>query len=127
MTDGTKESNTILVVEDEAPLRESLRWMLEDEGWPVEAAADGQEALDIAQRVRPALVVLDMVLPILNGDAVAAGLRRLYRDAVPILLITADGRAATKARRVGAFGYLTKPFDFDQLLSAVRRGVTGAE
>lgn len=112
----------ILVVEDEEPLRESMQWVLEDAGWHVAVAGDGQQALEIAQERRPHLVVLDMGLPILGGDEVAAGLRRLYRDQVPILVITADGRAAAKAKRVGAFAYLSKPFSLDDLLSHVERG-----
>jgi DNA-binding response OmpR family regulator len=113
----------ILVVEDEDGLRESIQWLLEDEGWPVAVAADGKEALQQAGAQRPSLVVLDMALPVLNGDAVADGLRRLYRNEVPILVITADGRAAAKARRVGAYAYLPKPFSFDDFLDRVQRGL----
>jgi CheY-like chemotaxis protein len=113
----------ILVVEDERPLRETIQWLLEDEGMTVEPAANGQVALELAARERPALVVLDMALPVMNGDGVADGLRRMYGQQVPILLTTADGRAAEKAVRVGAYGYLQKPFDIDMLLQEVKRGL----
>jgi DNA-binding NtrC family response regulator len=61
-------------------------------------------------------------LPRLDGEAVAKEVRRLHGD-IPILLVTADGRARQKAQRVGAFEYLQKPFDIDDLLEIVRRAI----
>jgi len=119
-----KPVGPILVVEDEDGLRESIQWLLEAEGGPVAAPADGREALNRAGTERPVLVVLDMALPILNGDAVADGIRHLYQGDIPILVITADGRAAMKAKRVGAYGYLAKPFNFDELIHQVQRGLS---
>lgn len=114
----------ILVVEDEQQVRQTIQWVLEDEGLAVATAADGQEALDLAAQRRPALVVLDMALPRLNGLAVADGLRHLYgQSAPPILVVTADGRAESKARQVGAYGFLQKPFDLEELVAAVQRGL----
>jgi CheY-like chemotaxis protein len=113
----------ILVVEDERPLRETIQWLLEDEGLTVEPAANGQVALDLAARSRPALVVLDMALPLINEDGVADGLHDMYGEDIPILLTTADGRASEKATRVGAYAYLQKPFDIDTLLREVHRGL----
>jgi DNA-binding response OmpR family regulator len=113
---------TVLVVEDDETLREVIKWALEDLGVGVEVAADGQQALDWLARRRPALMVLDVGLPLVSGDGVAAGARSIHGE-VPILLITADGRASEKARRVGAFSYLAKPFDLDQLVSTVERTV----
>lgn len=120
--DGPSEA-PILVVEDELQVRQTIQWVLEDEGLPVQTASNGEEALNVAEQRRPALVVLDMALPILNGDDVAAGLRSTYGDEIPILVVTADGRAAAKAERIGAFDYLQKPFDIDDLVSAVQRGL----
>jgi CheY-like chemotaxis protein len=115
----------ILVVEDELSVLQTIQWVLEDEGLPVATAANGREAVEVARDRKPALVVLDMALPILNGDGVAAELHRTYGGEVPILVITADGRAAAKAQRVGAYDYLQKPFNLDDLISAVQRGLTG--
>jgi two-component system OmpR family response regulator len=112
----------ILVVDDDPGIRQTIRWALEDEGFTVATAADGQEALAQAERHRPALVILDMTLPVLDGHAVAAGLRA-GGAAVPILMITADGSAVAKARRIGAYTYLKKPFEIEALLAAVRRGL----
>ena len=113
----------ILVVEDDLHVRQTIQWALEDEGLPVETASDGRQALEWATHQRPGLVILDMGLPIIDGFGVAAGLRATYGDAVPILTVTADGRAAEKARRVGAVDFLHKPFEIDALISAVRRAL----
>ena len=67
--------------------------------------------------------MLDVTLPLLSGDAVAAELRALLGDDLPILVITADGYPAEKARALGACAYLSKPFDVDELVSLVRRGL----
>lgn len=114
----------VLVVEDERPLRQTIEWALEDEGLAVEGASNGREAVEIATRSKPALIVLDMILPLFNGDIVADRVREKYGDSVPILLMTADTRAAAKARLIGAFDYLQKPFDIEALIGAVQRGLT---
>jgi CheY-like chemotaxis protein len=116
----------ILVVEDDPRMRQFIQWALEDEGLPVEVAADGRQAVELGTRTRPALVVLDIGLPVLDGYGVAAALRRAYGADLAILTVTADGRAAEKARRVGAFAHLAKPFDVDDLLAAVFRGLARA-
>jgi DNA-binding NarL/FixJ family response regulator len=64
-----------------------------------------------------------MGLPIIDGAGVAAGLHSTYGNTVTILTMTADGRAAEKAQRIGAIGYLSKPFDFDDLINAVRNAL----
>jgi len=115
----------VLVVEDDPSIQQTIRWALEDAGFVVQLARDGIEGLDWARRQRPGLVVLDIGLPRLNGDGFATGLRGLYDRNVPILVVTADGRAADKARRVGAFDFMQKPFDVDDLVAVVRRGLAG--
>lgn len=113
----------VLVVEDDPHLRDALRWLLEDEGLAVDTADDGQQALDWLAAQRPALMVLDMGLPLVDGDGVAAGLRRAHGSDVPIVLTTADGRAQEKARRVGAAAYLHKPFELEHFVQTVRRAL----
>ena len=115
----------ILVVDDDADVRRTIQWALEDEGLVVETAADGRQALDRVARDCPSLVVLDISLPGVDGYDVAAGVRARYGDTVPMMVITADGSAAEKARRVGAFAYLHKPFEIDDLVTAVQRGLDG--
>ena len=116
---------TILIVEDNAGVRQIVCDTLADEGWPVQAAQDGQQALDLAEQQRPALVVLDLAVPVRDGFAVAAQLRSAYGDSLPILVISGDGYTAEKAERVGAYAYLRKPFDLSDLVEVVRRGLGG--
>jgi DNA-binding response OmpR family regulator len=110
----------ILVVDDDQNVRQAIRWILEDEGYVVSEAADGNEALRLVHESRPDLVVLDLTMPEVNGYAVAAALKTEGGTRVPILLITADGQAPAKAERINAFAYLRKPFRVDELLSRVR-------
>ena len=113
----------ILVVDDDPQVRRWIRDVLESEGLEVETAAEGRRALELAVRRPPALVVLDLTLPGLRATEVSAGLRAALGNQVPILVITANGRAAEKAAQVRAFAYLRKPFTMDELLAAVRRGL----
>jgi DNA-binding response OmpR family regulator len=114
----------ILVVDDDPQVRQWIQDVLEGEGLEVATAAEGRQALDVAARRQPALVVLDVTLPGgLHGADVGKGLRAALGSHIPILVITADGRAAEKAAQVRAFAYLQKPFTMDELLAAVRRGL----
>lgn len=116
----------ILVVDDDPEIRDVVRWLLEDEGWTVETASDGRDALERATQARPALIVLDMGLPILSGEEVAMRLRVYYHEPPPIVVVSADGRAGEKAARIGAAAYLHKPFDVDELARLVRRTLAGS-
>ncbi|HZU03288.1 MAG TPA: response regulator [Ktedonobacteraceae bacterium] len=111
----------ILVVEDDFDLRQTILWTLKDEGHEVEEAGDGGEAVERALQRKPALVLLDMGLPVIDGYGVAARLRSHYGDRILIVTMTADGRAVEKARRIAAAGYLNKPFELDDLIAIVRR------
>jgi CheY-like chemotaxis protein len=115
-------SAQVLVVDDDADMRLAIREVLLEQGLSVVVAADGQEALECADRARPALVILDITLPILDGYAVAEGLHERFGP-LPILAVTADGGAPQKARRVGAFAFLRKPFELDDLVRSVERGL----
>ncbi|MGH2448453.1 MAG: response regulator [Chloroflexota bacterium] len=114
----------VLVVEDERPLRQAIIWTLEDEGWSVAGADNGQEAVRAAADQRPSLIILDFMLPVMDGHTVSGRVREMYGDSLPILLITADGRASAKAQQVGAFEFLRKPFELEALVGAVRRGLS---
>ncbi len=114
----------MLVVDDDARVAQTIRWVLEDEGIAVATASDGRQALEVSREVQPRLVVLDHGLPDQDGTAVSAMLRaRPDAGTLPILLVTADGRAAEKARATGAFAYLHKPFDASELVRLVRHGL----
>ena len=116
----------VLVVDDDADVRQVVRWALEDAGFDVLTAADEEAAFVQAELRPPGVVVLDHGLPRTDGTHVAAGLRRICGEHLPILIVTADGRAAEKARRAGAYAFIHKPFDDSVLVAAVRRGFAAA-
>ncbi|HEX6535918.1 MAG TPA: response regulator transcription factor [Gemmatimonadaceae bacterium] len=110
----------ILIVEDNATLAEGLRDNLELEGFEVGIAADGRSALTEARRERPDLIILDLMLPELDGYRVLRALREQGLD-VPILILTARGEESDKVRgfRIGADDYVTKPFGLMELIARV--------
>ena len=113
-------SSTILVVEDEERIRQFLQRGLGFEGYRVEAAADGPAALELARDNPPDLVLLDLMLPGMDGLEVCRRIRAV--SDVPILMLTAkeaiDDRVA--GLDAGADDYLVKPFAFDELMARVR-------
>jgi two-component system response regulator MprA len=114
------ERARILVVDDDSRIAASLRRALVYEGYEVEVAADGPAALTAARDRPPDLVVLDLMLPGLDGIEVCRRLRD--GDDVPILMLTARDTTADRVRGLdtGADDYLVKPFDYDELLARVR-------
>ena len=109
----------ILIVEDEMALSDLIRSHLEKEGHTVEQAFDGRQALMAADRARPDLVILDWMLPGLDGLAVCRELRR--KHLMPILMLTARGDVADRVTglQVGADDYLGKPFSIVELSARV--------
>lgn len=116
----------VLVVDDDARVREVIQWALEDEGFEVETAADGLQAVARGTARRPDLVLLDLTLPGLNGYRVAHDLRAAHGSGLPILAMTADGRAEAKAARAGAYAFVRKPFELAELIGSIRRGLHAA-
>jgi two-component system, OmpR family, phosphate regulon response regulator PhoB len=114
---------TVLVVEDEAPLLTLLRYNLEKQGFRVDEAADGEEALLRVAEGRPDLVLLDWMLPALSGIEVCRQLRRRpgTRD-LPIIMVTArtEDQDAVRALDTGADDYISKPFAMDSLMARIR-------
>ena len=110
----------VLVVEDEPTLVETLEYNLTRQGYDVCTAADGLAALEVARRERPDLIVLDIMLPGLDGFEVCRILRREMN--VPILMLTAwtDEVDKVVGLEVGADDYLTKPFSMRELLARVK-------
>ena len=111
---------TILVVDDEEAIAEAVRARLESEGFQVVVAGDGPEAIGLCEQVHPHLVVLDLMLPGMDGLEVC---RQIQRDRwVPVLMLTARTEEADKVAgfAVGADDYLTKPFSLRELVVRVR-------
>ncbi len=113
-------AHTILVVEDDAKMVNLLRLYLEREGYAVVATYDGQSALEAAERARPSLVVLDLMLPHLNGVEVCKQLRAA--SDVPILMLTAKVDEVDKliGLSLGADDYVTKPFSPREVVARVK-------
>ena len=112
----------ILVVDDEATARGGLEKLLEQEGFTVVTAADGQQALAAAAESAPDVVVTDLKMPIMDGMTLLAKLREQDKD-LPVIVATAFGEvsSAVDAMRAGASDFLTKPIDFDVLSIAIER------
>ena len=113
-------SSTVLVVEDEPNLLTALKYTLEQEGYDTLTATNGESGLNIAQSNNPDLVILDVMLPNLDGFEVCRILRR-HSD-VPILMLTARGEEfdRVKGLDLGADDYVTKPFSTPELLARIR-------
>ncbi len=120
-------TRTILLVEDEPTLLEALRYNLAKEGYQVVTAMDGIEALDQAREAKPDLVILDLMLPRLDGLEVCRAVRR--DSSVPIIMLTArDSEADTVlGLEMGADDYMAKPFRLRELLARVRAHLRRAE
>ena len=121
MKDGGEPS--VLVVEDEAALSTLLRYNLEREGYRVQEAHDGEEALLVADEMKPDLVVLDWMLSQLSGIEVCRRLRsRGHMRNVPIVMLTARGEETDRIRGldIGADDYIVKPFSMTEFLARLR-------
>lgn len=110
----------ILVIDDDESIRRLVVDFLTDEGFPVVAAADGEAALAIMDRVRPAVILLDMRMPILNGWGFAEALRQRGLS-IPVVVMTAAQNARRWAEEIAAAGYVAKPFELGQLLETIEK------
>lgn len=120
---------TVLVVDDEPKIRNTVRIFLEQDRYAVLVAGTGQEAIEVANRLKPDLVVLDLMLPDLPGEEVARSLRTVSQ--VPIIMLTAKAEEADRVAglKLGADDYVVKPFSPLELVARVdavlRRARTG--
>jgi two-component system nitrogen regulation response regulator NtrX len=114
----------ILVVDDEPAIRDTMRMILEYDGYDVLLAGSGAEALAAAERDAPDLVFLDIKMPGLDGLEVLGRLRAM-NDTTPVVIVSAHGSASTalEAGRLGAFRFIEKPLSKDYVLDAVREGL----
>lgn len=116
-------SAKVLIVEDEAPLAELLRYNLEAEGFEVSHAATGEEAELVVSEERPDLIVLDWMLPSFSGVELCRRIRaRQETRAIPILMLTARGEESDRIRGLstGADDYVVKPFSLPELMARVK-------
>jgi DNA-binding response OmpR family regulator len=116
----------VLVVEDEPQLQAFMRWQLEDAGFATSGAADGYEALKLIEATKPDLVLLDLMMPYMDGWAVLEELRQ-WPTMPPVIITSALGLNAQRQRAwgMGASGYLVKPFLVEQLVEEIERILPG--
>lgn len=112
---------SVLVVEDDVEIRSVMRLTLEDEGFEIIETGDGFEALAECERQVPGVVVLDLGLPRMSGEAFVTAYRQLKTGGGPIVVVSASGEGRQVAARLGAAAFLPKPFSLAELSQAVRR------
>ena len=112
--------NTVLVVEDEPNLLAALEYTLEQEGYVVHTAIDGESGLHLARTREPDVLILDVMLPSLDGFEICRIIRR--ESSIPILMLTARGEEVDRVvgLELGADDYVTKPFSMRELLARIR-------
>jgi DNA-binding response OmpR family regulator len=113
-------SEVVLVVEDEPSLQDTLTYNLRKEGYSVEAVGDGRSAVEAARRLKPDLILLDLMLPEMDGFEVARILRKEMTTAILMLTARDDEIDRIVGLEVGADDYLTKPFSMRELLARVK-------
>jgi DNA-binding response OmpR family regulator len=120
MTAAVAAKKKILLVDDEAAIVHSLRYNLEKNGYTVLTAGDGRTAVALAQQERPDLVVLDVMLPLLDGIEVCKEIRKT--SSVPIIMLTAKDHEFDKvlALELGADDYVTKPFSLGEIIARIK-------
>jgi DNA-binding response OmpR family regulator len=125
-TEAMPDTKTILVVDDDQELSDGLRAVLENRGYRVIQARDGQQGKQQIYNQRPDLVILDMMMPRMGGYPVLEHFRG-KTDAPPIIMITANegSRHKAYAEYLGVIDYIRKPFAMERLLESVERGLAG--
>ena len=118
------ELGRVLVVDDEESVRNLLQRILEEAGYDVVTAADGQEALDKVSQLRPEAVLLDIKMPIMSGIEVLQWITTNRPDTCVIMAtVVSDAQTAVEAMKLGAYDYITKPFNQDDVVLKVRRAM----
>ncbi len=113
----------LLIVDDEPDLADMIKFRLESNGYEILLANDGQQALEVARKERPDLIILDLMLPKMDGYKVCGLLKKDARYAnIPIIIFTAKAQEEDKklSQEVGANAYLSKPFEPKILLEKIR-------
>ncbi len=126
MVYSSQMTESILIVEDELSLQETLAYNLKKEGYTVETVGDGRSALEAARRMKPDLIVLDIMLPEMDGFEVARILRKEMSAAILMLTARDDEIDRVVGLEVGADDYLTKPFSMRELMARVKAQIRRA-
>jgi CheY-like chemotaxis protein len=116
----------VLVVDDDPDILQTLALCLSTEGYHVLMAANGQEALEVLAREKPACVLLDLMMPVMDGWQFVSELEARGARRMPILVLSADRAVQQHSIKLRAEGYLAKPFDLEDLLGKVSQLISGA-
>ena len=121
----TSEKKRILVIEDEKHIADGLKLNLKLQGYDVKIANDGQSGIEKWQSWNPNLIILDIMLPVMDGYTVLKNIRK-KDEKIPVLILSAKGNAEDKIKglRFGVDDYLSKPFDLDEFLLRIERLLT---
>lgn len=111
----------VMIVDDDENISEFVSMVLEDEGYEVAKARNGQAALERAAELQPDLILLDMRMPVMDGWAFAEAYRQTPGPHAPIIACTAARDAAQSAAEIDAEGHIAKPFDIEELIQVVER------
>ena len=118
----------MLVVDDDPDILEALSEILEAEGFEIRRARNGKEALEKLEPDPPQLILLDLMMPVMDGWEFAQRLKQRPKVAgIPIIVLSADRNVSNKAAEIGAVGHLAKPFELNDLLDMVRRSLSQAQ
>ncbi|MDY7224827.1 response regulator [Hyalangium rubrum] len=119
----------ILVVDDDPDILEALSEILEAEGFEIRRARNGKEALDRLEPDPPQLILLDLMMPVMDGWEFAQRMRQRPPaiSGIPLIVLSADRNVGSKALDIGAVGHLAKPFELNDLLEMVRRALKGGK
>ena len=115
------DDNEILLVEDDADLAEVVALVLEQAGFHVAMASNGVEALQRVDDHMPSLILLDMLMPVMDGWQFAREFRSRHGSATPIVVLTAAEHACERANEIAADAVLQKPFEMDRLVQMASR------
>ncbi len=125
-TEHARSGITVMVVDDEPRVRQLFEKILREEGYQVVTARSGRDAVALASDAHPHLILLDIVMPEMDGVATLRELRRRGHHGV-VIMLTAQGtlQTAREAMRLGAYDYVTKPFNLEFLKSVLRAALEG--
>ncbi len=122
------EKKTILIADDEPDIVETIKFLVESEGFNCITAFDGEEALNLAKEHKPHLIILDVMMPKINGYKVCRLLKfdAKYKD-IPILMVTARTQKEDRliGQETGADEYITKPFDIESIIEKINAYLPG--
>jgi CheY-like chemotaxis protein len=110
---------SILVVDDDPDILQTLALCLSTEGYRILVAANGREALDVLDKEKPSVILLDLMMPVMDGWQFVAALEERGKRDTPLLILSADRAVQGHAHKLRANGHLAKPFDLEDLLVKV--------